>query len=581
MSDSVDCDRSSPADPSAPLVANRLPRRLMAALCLAAIAIGAIHAWMGRFSMNADGVCYLDMGEAWLRGDWPMAVNAHWSPLYACIVAAVLAAVKPSPYWEFPAVNCVNFGIYLGALGAFCFFISELVRFHRGHTSAPSTNRTTLLPEWALLTLGFALFVWCSLPLRLVSPDMAVAAIIYLACAMLLRIRRGAADRGAYAALGVILGIGYLFKAPMFPLAFVFLGCGLFVVFPLRRTAPRVFLATAVFLLISMPFVIALSKTKGRLTFGDSGGLNYAWMVDGVTEFVHWQGGPPGAGTPVHPTRKLLNIPAVYEFATPIKGTYPAWYDPSYWYEGVTPHFDLRGQIRALSASARDYFHFFYHWQGGLIAGVLALYLLGYRRSITRRCVLLNWFLFVPAVAGLAMYAVVFVSLRYVTPFMLVLWMAVLTGIRLPDRADLTRPVACICTAMVTMVAIALPVCMFRPESNTGPARNESRPVQWEIADALARLGVRPGAKVAFIGDSLTAYWARLARVRIVAEVPAIRGDADLFRAAYPLVKDRVIETLAKTPAEVIVAEGLPSSFASPGWRRVGSTDLFVYFLRR
>ena len=32
----------------------------------------------------------------------------------------------------------------------------------------------------------------------------------------------------------------------------------------------------------------------------------------------------------VHPVRKLFDAPPIYEFATPLKGTSPVWYDPSY-----------------------------------------------------------------------------------------------------------------------------------------------------------------------------------------------------------------------------------------------------------
>jgi hypothetical protein len=28
----------------------------------------------------ADGISYLDIGDAYWRGDWHMAINAFWSP---------------------------------------------------------------------------------------------------------------------------------------------------------------------------------------------------------------------------------------------------------------------------------------------------------------------------------------------------------------------------------------------------------------------------------------------------------------------------------------------------------------------
>ena len=57
-------------------------------------------------------------------------------------------------------------------------------------------------------------------------------------------------------------------------------------------------------------------------------------MVNGVP-WYHWQGGPPGNGAPVHPTRQVATNPDIFEFAAPIAGTYPPWYDPTYWDEGA------------------------------------------------------------------------------------------------------------------------------------------------------------------------------------------------------------------------------------------------------
>ena len=46
----------------------------------ASLALGLLHAWMGRYSMNPDGMSYLDVGDSFFRRDWANAVNAWWSP---------------------------------------------------------------------------------------------------------------------------------------------------------------------------------------------------------------------------------------------------------------------------------------------------------------------------------------------------------------------------------------------------------------------------------------------------------------------------------------------------------------------
>src|SRR5208283_4999633 len=103
----------------------------------AAIVLGLANAWGMRHTMGADGVAYLDMGDAYWRGDWHMAINAHWSPMYSWFLGGALKILKPSPYWEFPVVHAVNFVLFLAALGAFEFLLTALIEYQhkvcRGH----------------------------------------------------------------------------------------------------------------------------------------------------------------------------------------------------------------------------------------------------------------------------------------------------------------------------------------------------------------------------------------------------------------------------------------------------------------
>ena len=42
-----------------------------------AILLGALHTYAAAtsYSMNADGISYLDIGDAYFRGDWETAIN--------------------------------------------------------------------------------------------------------------------------------------------------------------------------------------------------------------------------------------------------------------------------------------------------------------------------------------------------------------------------------------------------------------------------------------------------------------------------------------------------------------------------
>src|SRR5262245_3270190 len=94
-------------------------QRLRAIFWLLATVVGILHVLAGFSYMDGDGMSYLDVGDAYVRGDWN--INAYWSPLYPYIIGLALFFLKPSPFWEFPVVHLVNFIIYLCALGCFDF----------------------------------------------------------------------------------------------------------------------------------------------------------------------------------------------------------------------------------------------------------------------------------------------------------------------------------------------------------------------------------------------------------------------------------------------------------------------------
>ena len=148
---------------------------------------GAIEFWMNRFVMNTDGISYLDLADAFGRHEWKSAINAYWSPLYPFILSLGLTLLKPSSYSEYPAVHLVNLLVFAGAAGAFHYFLSRLIRTQDRTVS--TLSGWVPLPEWAILAIGYALFLWSSLKLitiGVVSPDMCVATFVYLGAGIVL-----------------------------------------------------------------------------------------------------------------------------------------------------------------------------------------------------------------------------------------------------------------------------------------------------------------------------------------------------------------------------------------------------------
>jgi hypothetical protein len=566
----------------------RLRRRLRVACWLLAAMCGALQAWNYRYDIkDLDGISYLDVGDAYFRGDWGTAINGYWSPLYSWLLGLAVLALRPSPRWEYSAVQLVNLAVYLCAIGCFEFFLRAVIRYHRGRPTPAPSGGPASLPEWAWLALGYPLFVWSSLfwiYRWMQCPDMCVAAFVYLAAGLLLRIRAGATGWLPFAALGAVLGFGYLAKTAMFPLAFVFLLVAMLSAGSLRRAVRGVLIALAAFLLVGGPFLVALSKTKGRVTFGDVGKIAYAWYINqtGVRHWPHWQGESAGGGTPKHPARKLLEGPTIYEFATPVGGTYPVWYDPSYWCEGMTVSFDLRQQAEySLLGSARFYSDFFvFSPQCALIVGLLTLCLMSGGGRPCVKGLLRQWGLLVPALAAMAMYGLVHLETRYVGPFVLLFWFGCFSGVRLPDRRGSRRPMGAVIVAMAVVMALAIGISTAR-ELRWGAGASSpdaSAVAHWQVAEGLRQRGLRPGDKVAVIGSGMEASrWARLARVQIIAELPW--QEQDRFWAADEPVKSRVIGAFAKLGVRVVVAREEPGGAPMTGWQRIGDADWYAYFL--
>ena len=312
-----------------------------------------------------DGISYIEMAQSVHRGNLGGLINAYWSPLYPALIAGWLAVLKPGMHYEILAVNCLNVVLLVLALWSFEYFVAGMVLFQRKFAGeGPESLPLEPSPLRGLLyVFFFSLTIWFT-PADLATPDVIVFALFLLASGMVVRLYCGGHGMLRVFALGVVLGCAYLSKAAMFPISFVFLAVAAFAGKGWTRILLRGVVGIISFLLVSGPFIGALSVKKGRLTYGDVGAIAYAEMVNGVTKGIHWQGGPPGSGMPKHPTRKVSELPPVYEFNGPVGGSYPTWSDPSYWYEGVRPRFHLREQLRTLKGSADAYF--------GLFAGEMA-----------------------------------------------------------------------------------------------------------------------------------------------------------------------------------------------------------------
>ena len=590
--------------------------RLSRIAWVAVFIFGFVQAWTTRYDIVPDSISYLDVADKYLQRDWAAAVNAYWSPLYSWLLAAGMFTFRPSSYWEYPLVHLINFLIYLVAFGCFEFLLFQIIRYqqaepdHRGDGS--------LLPVWAWQAIGYVLFLWSSLfliTLSVVAPDMLVAALVFLLAGIMIWIRLHPERWTGFVCFGITLGVAYLAKSVMFPLAFVFLAVCLLSLGNSRKAWPRVLLSCLLFLLVCAPFILALHRAKNRWTFGDSGRLNYVWFVAGTDPYIHWQGQPPGTGVPSHPTRKVFESPAVYEFKEPFQVTYPPWYDPSYWYEGAvsrvspvghlispvghssSPVNRLISPVRHLKVAAsvmRHVYGVLINTPIGMAILFTFLVLTLYSRPKVRQWIagITLWNILLPAIAALALYSLVLVQTRYIGAFVVLLWLGLFSSVSLGNdegsrKLRSTVIIALVASSMIVLIAESM-----------GPAyatlrdvvrRNDILPSpDWAVADGLSKMGLQAGDPIGSIGYGFGGIEksARLARLRIVAEITSganfnPKGDVDKFWHSDPDVQRRVMEVFGNTGAKAIVADQLPKGLSvPPGWKRVGETDAYVYFLR-
>lgn len=519
------------------------------AVCLL---FGAIHAWSHAHAMNPDGLVYIDMAAGALRERPASLLNGLWSPGFPALLAAAMALVRPEPAMEFPLAHGLNFLAYCFALFGFSYFLKTW--------QAAGEDAAGGRPRWET-PLGFAVFLWFTvgwIGLKSVSPDLLMAGTVLLAAGLCCRIAAGAPGWLHYAGLGATLGAGFYAKAPVLPLGALLLA--LLLVWPPspRFTRRGVLIAAGVFALVSAPLIALLSNQAGRFSAGESGRLNYAWHVNGLPQFVWTDNGGNLNGRPVHPPRTILDDPLVIEFATPVKGTYPLWYDPAYWYAGAQPRFSIGEQLRALKASAASYW-WSLQLQTILIGGLLALAALGGLKRPSPPGGRIGGVLLLWAAAACGLFALVHVEFRYVAVFFVPAWLALYR--RFGHASDArVRGAAMLCVALALTIQMAVDLPGL---ASAAWARNRgaAQPGYITIAHGLRAAGVNPGDKLATVDLALDAYYARFLGSRVIAHVMLAEG-APPSAAGWLKVKQR----LAGIGVKALVSRQRPAGALPGDW---------------
>ncbi|HEX3373195.1 MAG TPA: hypothetical protein VHS13_03240 [Edaphobacter sp.] len=587
-------------------------RRLWPLYCFLAALVTFGYAIYDSYQIDGDAVAYMDIGDIMLAHNWHGIVNGYWNPLYPAALAIGNILFHPTRYTELHAYYMVNCGIFLLEMLAVVAFTDALIQLRelRETATASSNRQPFLLDRYTLRYLGIAILVISSqreLSMGKVRPDALLLAFLLFALAALLK--HLATSYLRYAALmGLALGLAYLTKSFAFVFTFVsILALIAFRFFWQRQSIARIAASAALvficFSIVAGPYIAALSQQKGRFDFGDSGNLNYVWFVAG-TEKMHLQQNQNALFGSAdvhlkHPEKQLLESPPTFSYKQLPYGTYPDWFDTSFFNERIKPHMNPRLQIIVIrQCIIRILRYMANHPEAYALLAVLLL--LGARVYPAWRPTA-NAFWLVPFLLGIAtlcIYGIVNVEDRYLSAAFLVLLLPLFGAMRISPAAEdstenfTAKSVATRTGASAAIVLLAL-LAVAESARTVGELRRHLvfalSPAGWydhdifPAAHALSALGVAPGDNVACIGTiacTYDHYWARLAGVRILTEIYEPNPPLYPYLAAMPN-REQAYEVARREGAKVLVGYFDPglmtgTNAVSAGWRELGQTHFYA-----
>jgi len=505
-----------------------------------------ILVWAGRYFVNPDGVSYLDLSDDFRSGRWTDAVNAHWSPGYPLILSTLLRPWMLRSPWEPIVVHVINGWLFLVSLASFEFFLSELRR------SASSERAALDLTTPGGWFAAHMVFLWCMLVLitvRGVTPDMMLAAIGFAAAAYVVRIQSRGATTGSFVMLGALLGFAALTKSFMLSVSIALL-------LVLLTTDRRILYSAAVFAVVISPQLVALSVEARHLTFGDSARIVYALKVNQVSKF--------------DAANQLVAVPRTVSFPTDKPNqTYPLWDDPARWYSGIPVSFDYSNQMRAFIRNLEA--------DAGIALKIiipLIVVVMCRNWAVPVR----NRLLAATALAVLAAYSLLHSEARLIGFWIALGSISFLAGITLDARYERIGRRVVQLISIISAVSLVTYVIDQSFSSRADRGLN-ARDIQGEVAAKVRGTGIRQGDRIGLIGDESDIYWARLAHVQVVAQIPL--ADAAAYWSSSEGARDDVNRWMGMAGAVALVASWTSPPAPIEGWTPVPGSRYSIFPLKK
>lgn len=527
------------------------------------------QAWIRRYEVSADSISYLDMSDAVMAGGhWHRLINGVWSPLYPLLLGLFRRLLHISAQEEIAAGHLFNLAFFLFALVSFEQLVSAVARI----VDAPERQLSRPLPAWMYWSIAYALFLWGAISqvsLGRLRPDMLMSGFLYLALATLCRMRGAPARWRLYLALGVILGFGYLAKAPMLPIGILILTASLVTVENWRPALKMALASGALMLAVGSLYFLPLSLERKRFTLGESSTFNYAVHVNEVAPSWYLQNLGSAGGAFLRTPEKIFFEPPAYWFAIPLAVTHPLRFDPSYWIEGVRPHFAFRTQWRAI---VRNSFVLTKSLRALAVVGLAVLVLAFLAGGTTSIAVSVTkvWPIWLIGLAGCAMYVLISVEPRYVGPFLVLLGFGLLAGFPLPRWQG--RKIALLIT--LALVVTTLHSAWRQASTSAGGSQSNE---DFEAAQQLERLGLGPGGRVARISSTVNDTGVeRILRVEIAGEVENTSAS-EFWASPRPNQQDLLRAFSARGAEAVIATNPRLRGDNRLDWQHLGTTRYWVW----
>jgi hypothetical protein len=183
------------------------------------------------------------------------------------------------------------------------------------------------------------------------------------------------------------------------------------------------------------------------------------------------------------------------------------------------------------------------------------------------------------SLASFGIFALVTIEPRYISQFLVLFWLAAYDAVSPGRFSAIYRGVI-----SVTAVCIMLFQLHALGKMAVETMRASKPPVDIVVARELTRLGLRPGDEISTVGSGFGAYYARLARLQIVANIGWTGDDSAADASNYvptPVLSDAqlyaVRDRLRQLNIAAIVSQ--QNCVATDAWYPIKDTGYCVVLL--